>query len=137
MLVLDESLSPQVGQALRLVGYPITLVHEISSFEGVVGVKDEQLIPWMGDHNAVWIHADDEAKRRHGKLLLAYAIRTFWVRRPKRGMNSRQQLRVLSYVMDDFLQRLQTQPRKRHYELSMHGAPVRTRIRLRSFELET
>jgi len=52
-------------------------------------------------------------------------------------MNSRQQLRVLSYVMDDYLQRLQTQPRKRHYELSAHGGSGRTRIRLTSFELES
>ena len=125
------------GKALYLVGYPITLVHEIAAFEGVVAVKDEQLIPWMGDHNAVWIHADDEAKRRHRKLLLAHAIRTLWVRRPKSGMSSRQQLRMLSYVLDDLLQRLQTQPRKRHYELRTHGASGRTRIRLKSFELST
>ena len=91
----------------------------------------------MGDHSAVWIHADDDAKRRHRKLLLAHAVRTLWVRRPRRGMNGRQQLRVLSYVLDDFLQRLQTQPRKRHYELNTHGASGRTRIRLRPFELNT
>lgn len=134
---MDESLSPNVGKSLRLVGYPITLVHEIEAFADVVSVKDENLIPWMGEHSAVWIHADDDAKRRHRKLLLAHRVRTLWVRRPKDGMSSRQQLRVLSYVMDDFLQRLQTQRRKRHYELSTHGAPDRTRIRLESFELQT
>lgn len=92
-----------MGNALQLVGFPTTLVRDIAEFAGVVGVKDEQLIPWMGDHNAVWIHADDEAKRRHRKLLVAHEIRTLWVRRPKQGMSSRQQLRMLSYVLDDFL----------------------------------
>ena len=134
---MDESLSPHVGKALGLVGYPVTLVGDIAEFAGVVGVKDEQLIPWMGRYDAVWVHADDDAKRRHRKLLVAHAVRTLWVRRPKRGMSSRQQLRVLSYVLDDVLQRLQTQPRTRHYEVSAHGAPGRTRIRLRSFELGT
>lgn len=124
-----------MGNALQLVGYPTTLVRDIAEFAGDVGVKDEQLIPWMGDHNAVWVHADDEAKRRHRKLLVAHQIRTLWVRRPKRGMNSRQQLRMLSYVLDDFLQRLQERPGTRHYELTTHGAPGKTRIRLRPFEL--
>ena len=91
----------------------------------------------MGEHSAVWIHADDDAKRRHRKLILAHRVRTLWVRRPKHGMSSRQQLRVLSYVLDDFLQRLQTQPRRRHYEVSTHGTSGRTRIRLQSFDLQT
>ena len=134
---MDESLSPLIGTALGLVGYRTTLVGEIAEFAGAIGVKDEQLIPWMGSRNAVWIHADDEAKRRHRKLLVAHAIRTLWVRRPKDGMSSRQQLRILSYVLDDYLERLRTQPRKRHYEVSAHGAPGRTRIRLSSFELPT
>ena len=30
---MDESLSPNVGKSLRLVGYPITLVHEIEAFK--------------------------------------------------------------------------------------------------------
>ena len=68
---------------------------------------------------------------------MAHQIRTLWVRRPKQGMSSRQQLRMLSYVLDDFLQRLQEQPRIRHYELTTHGTPGKTRIRLRPFELKT
>ena len=44
---------PSGGTVLGLVGYPITLVDDIAEFAGVVGIKDEQLIPWMGRYNPV------------------------------------------------------------------------------------
>ncbi len=111
------------------------LVSEIDEFQGVPRVTDDKLIPWMGDRSAIWINADDNAKREHKKLLLAHAVRTLWVYRPKGTMSSREQLRALSYVLEDFLERLRALPRKRHYELRIHGAPQRTRIQLKAFEL--
>ena len=125
-----------MGRALRKVGYRVVLVSEINEFQGLLRVTDDKLIPWMGDRAAIWIHADDNAKREHKKLLVAHAVRTLWVYRPKGVMSSREQLRALSYVLDDFLERLRAQPRKRHYELRIiHGAPHRTRIQLKPFEL--
>ena len=124
-----------MGRALRKVGYRVALVSEIDEFQGVLRVTDDKLIPWMGDRGAVWVHADDNAKREHKKLLLAHAVRTLWVHRPRGEMSSREQLRALSYVLDDFLERLGAQPRKRHYALRIHGAPHRTRIQLKAFEL--
>ena len=125
-----------MGRALRKVGFRVALVSEIDEFQGVRRVTDDKLIPWMGDRHAVWIHADDNAKREHKKLLLAHAVRTLWVYRPKGMMSSREQLRALSYVLDDFLERLRAQPRKRHYALRIiHGAPQRTRVQLKAFEL--
>ena len=108
---------------------------EIVVFQNQPSVKDEQLIPWIGTHDAVWIHADDNAKRQHRKLLLAHAVRTLWLYRPSGVMSGREQLRALSYVLDDFLERLTSQPSKLHYELRVHGAPRRTRIQLKPFEL--
>jgi len=125
-----------VGRALRKVAYRVTLVSDIDDFQGVPRVTDELLIPWMGDRKAVWIHADNNAKRKHRKLLLAHAVRTLWLYRPKGAMSSRQQLRALSYVLEDFLERLRSQPRKRHYALRIiHGAPHRTPIQLKAFDL--
>ena len=124
-----------MGRALRQVGYRVALVGEIDEFQGIARVTDEQLIPWMGDRSAIWIHADDNAKREHKKLLLAHAVRTLWVYRPTGTMSSREQLRALSYVLNDFLERLRDQPRKRHYELRVHGAQHRTRIQLKAFDL--
>lgn len=124
-----------MGRALGTVGYPVILVSEIDEFQGIPRVTDDTLIPWMGDRHAVWIHADDNAKREHKKLLLAHAVRTLWVYRPTGTMSSREQLRALSYVLNDFLERLWTQPRKRHYALRVHGARHRTRVQLKAFEL--
>ena len=56
--------------ALRCVGYDVVLVKEIVAFSGQSRVTDEELIPWMSDHDAVWVHADDNAKRQHRKLLV-------------------------------------------------------------------
>ena len=133
--MVDESLSPNVGRALRKVGYRVALVSEIGEFQGVMRVTDEQLIPWMGAHKAVWVHADDNAKRKHKKLLLAHTVQTLWMYRLKGAMSSREQLRALSYVLEDFLEGLRAQPRKRHYELRIHGAPLLTRISLKAYEL--
>ena len=124
-----------MGRALRKVGYRVALVSETDEFQGVLRVTDDKLIPWMGDRNAIWIHADDNAKREHKKLLLAHAVRTLWVYRPRGEMSSREQLRALSYVLDDFLERLTSQPSKLHYELRVHGARHRTRIQRKPFEL--
>ena len=124
-----------MGRALRKVGYRVVLVSEINEFQGLLRVTDDKLIPWMGDRAAIWIHADDNAKREHKKLLVAHAVRTLWVYRPKGVMSSREQLRALSYVLDDFLERLRAQPRRLHYELRVHGALRRTRIQLKAFDL--
>jgi hypothetical protein len=113
----------------------VVLVSEIDEFQGDRRVTDDKLIPWMGDRSAIWIHADDNAKREHRKLILAHAVRTLWVYRPKGTMSSREQLRALSYVLEDFLDRLRAQPRKRHYALRIHGAQNRTRVQLQASEL--
>ena len=122
--------------ALRCVGYDVVLVREIEAFRGQSGVTDEQLIPWMSDHDAVWVHADDNAKRQHRKLLVAHRVRTLWVRRSKkRGMNNREQLRVLSYVLPDILDRFSGRSGSRHYSVRVHGETHKTRIRLEPYGL--
>ena len=122
--------------ALRCVGYDVVLVKEIVAFRGQSRVTDEELIPWMRDHDAVWVHADDNAKRQHRKLLVTHQARTLWVRRSKRrGMSSREQLRVLSYVLPNLLDRFRRQPSSRHYSVSVHGEAFRTRIRLEPYSL--
>ena len=135
-LLVDESLSPKVGLALRCVGHDVVLVEEIVAFRGQSGVTDEQLIPWMSDHDAVWVHADDHAKRQHRKLLIVHQARTLWVRRSKnRGMSSREQLRVLSYVLPNLLDQFKRQPGGRHYSVSVHGETHKTRVRLKPYSI--
>ncbi len=122
--------------ALRCVGYAVVLVKEIVAFRGQSRVTDEELIPWMRDHGAVWVHADDNAKRQHKKLLMTHQARTLWVRRSKkRGMSSREQLRLLSYVLPNLLDQFKRQPSKLHYSVSVHGETHKTRIRLKPYSL--
>ena len=129
LLLLDESLSPNVAAALRLVGYNIVTVPD--AFAGKHGVLDPEIIEWCKHNDAVWIYADDRARKQHKKLMLTARIRSLWINRPKGGMSSRDQLRLLSYVLPDLLHRYEESPRILHYRASAHGQPPRTRIQLK------
>ena len=52
--LLDESLVPNVAEALRLVGFRFTSVKDVFG----KGALDPEIIDWAHDHNAVWVHAD-------------------------------------------------------------------------------
>ena len=135
ILWIDESLSPYVAKALRLVDYNTLTVKDVSEFEGRIKVNDKEIIPWLGAKGAVWVHADDNAKREHGKLIVAARIRTLWVYRPKGKMSSRDQLLILVHVLPDFLERLGSKPKQKHYQAYFHGQPPRPRIKLREIAI--
>ena len=128
LFLLDESLSQNVARALKLVEYNIVTVLE--AFEGRSGVLDPEIIEWCKDHDAVWIHADDQAKREHKKQIMATGISFLWIYRPKGVMSSKEQLRILSYVLPDFIDRHEEHPKHLHYRASAQGGPPRPRIRL-------
>jgi hypothetical protein len=131
ILFIDESLSPNVAKALALVAYNTITVKDVSEFQGLARVVDEVLIPWLGANHAVWIHADDNARREHGKLIVAEGIRTLWIYRPKGKMTHREQLLVLCHVLPDFLEKLRSRPKRKHYDAYIHGQPRRPRIALK------
>ena len=79
--MLDESLVPGVARALSLVGYS---VHNVDDALGRRGVKDPEIIHWCRENEAVWIHADDNARREHARLINAAGISTVWMPRPKK-----------------------------------------------------
>lgn len=133
LFLLDESLSQNVAKALKAVEYNIVTVRE--AFEGRSGVLDREIIEWCRAHDAVWIHADDQAKREHGKRIIAAGIRSLWVYRRKGAMSSKEQLRILGYVLPDLIDRYSKQPRQLHYQTSAQGEPPRSRIRLRPLTL--
>ena len=114
-LLLDESLVPVVAQALALVGYEIA---DVESSLGMKGVKDPEIIKWCKENNAVWIHADDRARKQHRALLLTSGIRTIWVYRKRGAMSGKEQLRVLTFVLPQLIRNWQESPRQRHYLVS-------------------
>ena len=112
-LLLDESLTPTVAQALALVGYSIKTVRQVWQQEGT---KDPEIIAWCQEKDAIWIHADDRARRVHRIRLQNSGIRTLCVHRPGGAMTGREQLRILSFVLPKLAQKLREQPRVRHYK---------------------
>lgn len=131
--LMDESLSPNVARALKLVGYDVVIVPE--AFPSRVRVVDPDIINWCRDHNAIWVHADDKARKEHGKQIIASRIAFLWVYRPGGIMSAREELRLLSYVLPDFIDKLETQSKRRHYRASVHGEACRPRIRLQSIDI--
>lgn len=129
LFLLDDSLSRDVAKALGLVGYNFTSVFD--AFDGRPRVLDPEIIDWAKDHNAVWIHADDKAKKKHRAQILDAGIKTLWIYRRKGKMSSRDQLRILSYVPPNLIDQYNKQPTHPHYEVSSHGQLHQTRIRLK------
>lgn len=111
-LLIDESLSPAVAQALSLVDYHFFDVRrEIRPQE----TKDPEIIQWCQDNGAIWVHADVAAKSEHSSLLQTSGIRTLLIIRPKIGMSSKEQLRILSFVLPQLLDNLGSRRADRHY----------------------
>ncbi len=82
----DECLPPKIGEILEHVGFQIVFAPK--------GIKDEELIPYMGENNYVWITKDDRAKTQHETLIMTANISVVWVRglahqRKKKGPISR------------------------------------------------
>ena len=133
LFLLDDSLSRDVARALSFVGYNFTSVFD--AFDSRPRVLDPDIIDWAKDHNAVWIHADDKAKKKHRAQIRGAGIRTLWIYRRKGEMSSKDQLRVLSYVLPNLIEQYNKQPTRLHYEAASHGQPHQPRIRLRPVDL--
>ena len=95
-LLLDASLSPAVAKALAQVGYDIV---DVLAVFGNYDAKDPQIIEWCKDNGAVWIHADDRARKQHRATLQTSGIKTIWVYRTRGKMNTKEQLRIISFVL--------------------------------------
>ena len=113
--LLDESLAPAVAQALRLVGYDVVYVPSALSKEGA---KDPEIIEWCEKQSAIWIHADDRARKHHKTLLQTSGIRTVWVYRRRGIMSGKEQLRIVSFILPRLIQNFELSPKIRHYRAS-------------------
>ena len=100
---------------------------------GRKGATDPEIIKWCRDYNAVWVHADDRAKKQHKVLLETNAIRTLWVYRSGGKMSGKEQLRILSFVLPKLIRNFQARPTDRHYRAN--SANEQAKISLRPFQL--
>ena len=114
-LLLDASLSPAVARALAEVGWDI--IASASALESQ-SAPDPEIIEWCRQNDAVWIHADDRARRQHRVALQTSGIKTVWVNRKDGKMSSKEQLRVIAFVLPILMQNWQKAPRQRHYRVT-------------------
>lgn len=133
LFLIDESLNWNVAKALALTDYNVTSVRE--AFQGRLGVDDPEVISWCSQHHAVWVHADDRARKQHREELVAAGIRSRFVYRPSGQMTTKEQLRILSYVLEDLADRFCQHPKRLHYMAAVHGEKPRKRITLRATNL--
>ena len=115
VFLLDESLVPAVARSLQLDGYNFV---DVAATFGTKGPQDPEIIEWCGRNQAVWVHADDRARRQHRALLQTSGIRTLWIYRQRGRMTGKEQLRILAFVLPDLIQRLAEHPSVRHYRAS-------------------
>ena len=115
LFLIDESLVSAVARALELVDYEIRVTTEVF---GKQGTEDPEIIEWCSRNGAVWIHADNRAKRQHRNLIRTSGIRTVLIRRRGGAMAPREQLRILSYVLPRLIHEYVAHPRTRHYSAS-------------------
>ena len=113
--LLDESLAPVVAQALKLVGYDIL---DVPTALGQKGVKDPEIIEWCRQNGAIWVHADDRARKQHKALLLTSGIGTIWIYRKRGAMTGKEQHRILAFILPLLIQKLDESPKVRHYRVS-------------------
>jgi len=133
LFLIDDSLDWNVAEALRLVRYNVTSIYK--AFDGQPGTKDPVIIEWCKLNDATWVHADDKARKEHKKDILTARIRFLWVYRPGGIMSSKDELRILSYVLPDLIDKFFNNSRKLHYKVSAHGEAPRKRIRLEPITL--
>ena len=99
--LLDENLSPYFVPAFDTLGYDMRSV--VAVFAGRRGVKEEELIPWLGRQcgcRPVWITEDTDSRKRHAKLILQHQISVLWLENQgKFTLKGIQELQLLSQVM--------------------------------------
>jgi predicted nuclease of predicted toxin-antitoxin system len=134
LILLDDSLSPFIADALSLVGYNATSTRNV--FDNRQGVTDREIIEWAGASNAVWVYFDDKPKRESAKTVLSEGVRTLWVHRPRGSISAREQLAIVSYLLPDLLNRLSKPFSDTHYRMDALGGFPRPRYSLRGYELE-
>lgn len=113
--LLDESLTSAVARALALVDYEIRATTDVF---GKQGTKDPEIIEWCSLNDAVWIHADNRAKRQHRNLIRTSGIRTLLIRRKGGAMVPREQLRVISSILPRLIHEYGEQSDTLHYSAS-------------------
>jgi hypothetical protein len=90
-----------VAEALKLVDYNALSVSKVFG----QGTQDNVIIQWLGLNGGVWVTGDEKAKHEHVIGIKKAGIHIVWVHRHKKhGMNKKDQLKLLLWVLDPILE---------------------------------
>lgn len=123
---LDECLPYIVARALSLVGYHV----EDHDSLGLIGRRDEFIIPWLSQRGYVWITADEAARKQHAHLMVQNQLSVVWVRGMNRKSSAGTRLstrglhRVITVRIDDIATKVSEADGPRHFALGMSGKRV-------------
>lgn len=116
---VDDDLSPLVAEALRSFGFSIDTVARAL---GKSGVKDEELIPWLGRTQTAWITHDKKAKKRHGLLLKTSRVTVLWVSGDK--LSNWEQFKIVVRVIDAMCEKVKKSRGAIHCRAGRKGRPT-------------
>ena len=123
--LLDECLSYRVAEMLKEVGCSVTSVRA----EGLMGIRDSELIPLLSERGMVWVTKDDAARTRHSGAIEQSRISVVWIRGVQRTsgttqgkvINNKQLLHMLIAKIDDMGSMVRKARGPRYFLLSMSG----------------
>lgn len=114
--LLDEDLSHDIAEALKLFGFGILHVKEVPELGG--GTKEPDIFKWCRENKRVWISHDIEAKRKHETDLFSSKISVLWVRlTPKEGATWTI-FKLIVRQIDRFQQKLTSAHGAIHYKIT-------------------
>ena len=119
--LVDNDLSPLIAKALQAFGFNVQTVEQAL---GSRDVKDEQIIPWLGSTQTVWITHDKKAKSRHVISLKANRVSLLCVRGDK--LSSWDQFKIVVRVFDVLCEKLRKRRGAIHYRASLKSGPTPT-----------
>ncbi|MBI2918678.1 MAG: hypothetical protein HYY01_11915 [Chloroflexi bacterium] len=117
LILLGENLSPNVSQALRLVDYNARHGTEVFPQR----MPDPTVVPWLALQQAVWVTADERARRQWAEEIRRAGIPVIWVHRPKEGLSRKALLLLLLWVLDPILTEVAKARGPRHFRASFSG----------------
>jgi predicted nuclease of predicted toxin-antitoxin system len=79
--LLDNDLSPDIAESLRLFDFDIIHFKEVPQFQNrTTGVEDPEIIGWCKGNHRAWITHDFKARRQHEAAMKEARIHVIWIR---------------------------------------------------------
>lgn len=116
--LVDNDLSPHIAEALGLFGFEIQTVKD-TLFSSA---SDEEIIPWLGETETIWITHDKGARRRHIDSIKRHRVSVLWVAGKK--LSSWDQMKIVARVIDQVASKVTKARGALHFRAGVRGRPT-------------